>query len=88
MNYMHIERTHAHRGGDTLQLLLAVLNSTKHYYKYDFRRLAILFREAGRNWYLSVFDDRQLLMGLPGTMVGGLRRTLNSVVNARDDDLY
>ena len=33
---------------------------------------------------LSVFDNRQLVMGLSGMMVGGLRRTLNSAVNARD----
>jgi hypothetical protein len=32
---------------------------------------------------LSVFDDRQLVTGLPGTMFEGLRRTQNSTVNAK-----
>ena len=32
---------------------------------------------------LLVFDDRQLIMGLPGMMVGGLQRTLNSADNAK-----
>ena len=31
---------------------------------------------------MSVFDDRQLVTGLPGTMVGGLRHMQNSTVNA------
>jgi hypothetical protein len=51
-----------------------------------------LDREVAESPYLarqmSVFDDRQLIMGLPRMMTGKLRRTLNSVVNARDDDLY
>jgi hypothetical protein len=32
---------------------------------------------------MSVFDDRQLIMGFPGTMVGGLRRMQNSTVQRR-----
>ena len=32
---------------------------------------------------LSVFDDRQLIMGVPKTVFEGLRRTLNSTVNAK-----
>jgi hypothetical protein len=31
---------------------------------------------------MSVFDDRQLITGLPRTMVDGLRRMQNSTVNA------
>jgi hypothetical protein len=31
---------------------------------------------------LSLFDDRQLVTGLPGMMVGGLWRMQNSTVNA------
>jgi hypothetical protein len=37
---------------------------------------------------LSVFDDRQLVMEVPGTMFGGLRQTQELDGNARDDDLY
>jgi hypothetical protein len=32
---------------------------------------------------LSVFDDRQLITGLPRMKFGGLRRTLNLTVNAK-----
>ena len=32
---------------------------------------------------LSVFDDRQLITGLLGTMFKGLRHTQNSTVNAK-----
>jgi hypothetical protein len=31
---------------------------------------------------LSVFDDRQLIMGSPGTMIDGLRRMQNSTINS------
>ena len=37
---------------------------------------------------LSVFDDRQLVMGLPRTMVGGLRHTRNTTVNAKRRMIY
>jgi hypothetical protein len=38
--------------------------------------------DCARGRVMSVFDDRQLIMGFPGTMVGGLRRMQNSTVNA------
>jgi hypothetical protein len=51
-----------------------------------------LYHEVAESPYLArqllVFNDRQLITRLPGMMTSGLRRTLNSVVNARDDDLY
>ena len=46
-----------------------------------------LDREVTESPYLArqllVFDDRQLITGLPGTMFKGLRRTQNSTVNAK-----
>jgi hypothetical protein len=33
--------------------------------------------------HMSGFDDRQDVTGLPGMMFGGLRRRLNSMVNAK-----
>ena len=37
---------------------------------------------------LSVFDDRQLITGVPRTMFEGLRRTQNSTVNAKRRRVY
>ena len=37
---------------------------------------------------LLVFDDRQLVTGLPGTMFEELRRTQNSIVNAKRQTVY
>ena len=35
-----------------------------------------------------MFDDRQLVTGLPRTMVGGLQRTRNLTVNAKGQTIY
>jgi hypothetical protein len=43
---------------------------------------------AGGPMQLSVFDDRQLIAGLPGTMFEGPRRTQNSTVNAKRRMIY
>jgi hypothetical protein len=37
---------------------------------------------------LSVFDDRQLVTGLPGTMFEGLPRTQNSTTNIKRRTIY
>ena len=51
-----------------------------------------LDREVTKSPYLarqrSVFDDRQLVMGLPETMSEGLRRMQNLIVNAKRRTIY
>ena len=51
-----------------------------------------LDREVAESPYLarqlSVFDDRQLVTGLPGTMFEGLRCMQNSIVNAKRRTIY
>ena len=51
-----------------------------------------LNREVASSPYLAhhllVFDDRQLVMGVPGTMFRGLRCTKNLMVTQGNDDLY
>ena len=51
-----------------------------------------LDREVTKSPYLarqlSVFDDRQLVTGLSGTMIEGLWRTQNSTVNAKRRTIY
>jgi hypothetical protein len=38
--------------------------------------------QAAPSTHLLVFDDRQVITGLPDMMIGGLRRMQNSMVNA------
>jgi hypothetical protein len=37
---------------------------------------------------LPMFDDRQHVIGIPNTILDGLRSIQNSAVNARGSDLY
>ena len=66
----------------------SVEETLEHHFFYCTSASARLFAigivyEENAMVHLSGFDDRQDITGLPGTMFGGLRRRLNSMVNAK-----